>query len=75
MATQQDGVPQVTSDTLALPLPTSSNLPTDYDPPPQRSQQATTGPTAQDTQYTLNGTTAQLDTVETISLPLQEGRY
>ena len=28
-ATQQDGVPQVTSDTLALPLPSSSNLPTD----------------------------------------------
>ena len=32
-ATQQDGVPQVTSDTLALPLPSSSNLPTDYDQP------------------------------------------
>ena len=29
----QDGVPQVTSDTLALPLPSSSNLPTDYDLP------------------------------------------
>ena len=32
-AMQQDGVPQVTSDTLALPLPSSSNLPTDYDQP------------------------------------------
>ena len=32
-ATQQDGVPQVTSDTLALPLPYSSNLPTDYNQP------------------------------------------
>ena len=32
-ATQQDGVPQVTSDILALPLPSSSNLPTEYDQP------------------------------------------
>ena len=32
-ATQQDGVPQVTTDTLALPLPSSSNLPTDYNQP------------------------------------------
>ena len=32
-ATQQDGVLQVTSDTLALPLPSSSNLPTDYNYP------------------------------------------
>ena len=31
VATQQDGVPQVTTDTLALPLPSSTNLPTDYD--------------------------------------------
>ena len=33
IAMQLDGVPQVTSDTLALPLPSSSNLPTDYDQP------------------------------------------
>ena len=30
---QQDGVPQVTSDTLALALQYSSNLPTNYNQP------------------------------------------
>ena len=75
VATQQDGVPQVTTDTLALLLPTSSNLPTDYNQPPQRSQQMTIVPTSQDTQYTSNGATAQLDLGETNSVPLQEGRY
>ena len=75
VATQQDGVPQVTSDTLALPLPTSSNLPTDYNPPSQRNQQATSDPTSLDTQHMLNGATAQVNTGETNSVPLQEGRY
>ena len=45
-ATQQDGVPQVTSYTLALPLPSSSNLPTDYDQPQRSSQQTSTGHTS-----------------------------
>ena len=75
VATQQDGLPQVTIDTLALPLPTSSNLPTDYDQQPQRSQQTGIVPTSQDIQHTSNGATAQPDTGETNSVPLQEGRY
>ena len=75
VATQQDGVPQVTSDTLTLLLLTSSNLPTDYDHPSQCNQQETMDPTSPDTQYTLDGATASLDTGETISVQLQEGRY
>ena len=75
VATQQDGVPQVTTVTLALPLPNSSNLPTNYDQQPQRSQKTIIVPTSQDIQHTSNGTTAQLDTDETNSVPLQEGRY
>ena len=75
VATQQDGVPQVTSDTLALLLPTSSNLPTDYNQQSQCNQQEATDPTSLDTQFTSDGATAPLDTGDTISVPLQEGRY
>ena len=75
IATQQDGVPQVTSDTLAFPLPSSSNLPTDYDQPHQSNQQTSTGHTSSETQPTMVGATAQQNTGETISVPLQEGRY
>ena len=75
VATQQDGVPQVTSDTLALPLLSLSNLPTDYDRPSQRNQQATMVQTSLDTQYMSDDATAPLDTGETSSVPLQEGRY
>ena len=45
-AMQQDGVLQVPSDTLALPLPYSSNLPTDYDQPHRSNQQTSTGHTS-----------------------------
>ena len=75
VATQQDGVPQVTSDTLALPLPSSSNLPTDYDQPHQSNQQTSTGHTSLQAQTTTTGATAQQNTGETFSVPLQEGRY
>ena len=74
-ATQQDGVPQVTSDTLALPLPSSSNLPTDYDQPYQSNQQTSTGHTSSQAQTTTTGATAQQNTGETFSVLLQEGRY
>ena len=75
VATQQDGVPQVTSDTLALLLPALSNLPTNYNRPSQRNQQATMDLPSLDTQHMSNGATAQVDTGETNSVPLQEGRY
>ena len=42
IVTQQDDIPQVTSDTLALPLPSSSNLPTAYDQPQRSNQQTST---------------------------------
>ena len=58
-AMQQDGVPQVTSDTLALPLPSSSNLPTDFDHPHQNNQQTSTGHTSSQAQTTTTGATAQ----------------
>ena len=75
VATQQDGVPQVTSDTLALPLPSSTNLPTDYDQPHQGNQQPSIGHTSLQPQTITAGATAQQKTGETISVPLQEGRY
>ena len=74
-ATQQDGVPQVTSDTLALPLPSSKNLPTDYDQPHRNNQQTSTGHTSSQALTTTIGATAQQNTGETFSLPSQEGRY
>ena len=74
-ATQQDGVPQVTSDTLALPLPSSCNLPTDYDQPQRSHQQTSTGHTSLQAQTTTLGATAQQNTGETFSVPSQEGRY
>ena len=74
-ATQQDGVPQVTSDTLALPLPYSSNLPTDYDQPHRSSQQTSTGHTSSQTLTTTLGATAHQNTGETFSVTSQEGRY
>ena len=74
-AMQQDGVPQVTSDILALPLPSSSNLPTDYDQPQQNNQQMSTGHTSSQAQTTTLGATAQQNTCETFSVPSQEGRY
>ena len=75
VATQQDGVPQVTTDTLALLLPSSSNLPTDYDHPHQGNQQMTIVPTSQNAHSMSTGTAAQQNIGETISVPLQEGRY
>ena len=54
-AMQQDGVPQVTSDTLALPLPSSSNIPTDYNQPHQNNQQTSTGHTSSQAQTTTTG--------------------
>ena len=74
-ATQQDGVQQVTSDTLALPLPSSSNLPTDYDQPQQSNQKTSIGHTSLQAQTTTLGATAQQNTGETFSVPSQEGRY
>ena len=74
-ATQQDGVPQVTLDTLALPLPSLSNLPTDYDQLQQSNQQTSTGHTPSQAQTITTGATAQQTTGETFSVPLQEGRY
>ena len=74
-AMQQDDVPHVTSDTLALPLPSSSNLPTDYDYPHRKNQQTSTGHTSSQAQTTITGATAQQNTGETFSVPLQEGRY
>ena len=74
-ATQQDGVPQVTSDTLAPPLPSSSNLPTDYDYPHQNNRQTSTGHTSSHGQTTTTGAMAQQNTGETFSVPSQEGRY
>ena len=74
-ATQQDGVPQVISDILALPLPSSSNLPTDYDQPQQNNQQTSTEHTSLQAQTTTLGATAQQNTGETFSVPSQEGRY
>ena len=73
--TQQDGVPQVTADTLALPLPYSSNLPTDYDQPHRRGQQTSTGHTSSQAPTATLGATAQQNTGETFSVPSQEGRY
>ena len=74
-ATQQDGVPQVTSDTLALPLPYSSNLPTDYGQPHRSNQQISTEHTLSQPQNTTIGATVQQNTGETFSVPSQEGRY
>ena len=74
-ATQQDGVTQVTSDTLALPLPYSSNLLTDYDQPHRSNQPTSSEHTVAQPQTTTIGATAQQDTGETFSVPLQEGRY
>ena len=74
-ATQQDGVPQVTSDTLALPVPSSSNLPTDYDQPHRSNQQTSMGHASSQAQTTTIGATAQQNTGETFSVPSQEGRY
>ena len=74
-ATQQDGVPQVTSDTLALPLPSSSNLPTDYDQPQQSNQPMSTGHISSQALTTTLGATAKHNTGETFSVPSQEGRY
>ena len=74
-ATQQDGVPQVTSDTLALPLPYSSNLPTDYDQPHRSNQPTSNEHTVVQPQITTIGATAQQNTGETFSVPSQEGRY
>ena len=74
-AMQQDGVPQVTSDTLALPLPYSSNLPTDYDRPDRSSHQTSTGQTSSQALTATSGATAQQNTGETFSVPSQEGRY
>ena len=74
-AMQQDGLPQVTSDTLTLPLPSSSNLPTDYDQPHRSNQQTSIGHTSLQAQTTTLGATAQQNTGETFSVPLQEGRY
>ena len=75
VATQQDGVPQVTTDTLALPLPSLRNLPTDYDCPHKGSQQTTIVQMSQHAQFMSTGAVAQQNTGETISVPLQEGRY
>ena len=75
VATQQDVVPQVTSDTLALPLPSSSNLPTDYDQCHRSNQQTSTGHASLQAQTTTIGATAQQNTGETFSVPSQEGRY
>ena len=72
VANQQDGVPQ---ETLALPQPSSSNLPTNYDQPQLGNQPASTRPTASIPQNNVIGTTAQQNTGETISEPSQEGRY
>ena len=74
-ATQQDDVPQVTSDTLALPLPYSSNLPTDYDQPHRSNQPTSSEHMVVQPQTTTIGATAQQNTGETFSVPLQEGRY
>ena len=74
-ATQQDGVPQVTSDTLALPLPSSSNLPTDYDQPHRSNQKTSMGHASSQAQTTTIGATAQQHIGETFSVPSQEGRY
>ena len=68
-AMQLDGVPQVTSDTLALPLPFSSNLPTDYDYPHRNNQQTSTGHTSLQAQTTTTGAMAQQNTGETFSVP------
>ena len=46
VATKQDGVPQSITNDLAIPLPSQSNLPTDYDSSRQPTQ---LGHDAQDT--------------------------
>ena len=77
VATQQDGVPRVTTDILAQLLPTSSNLPTDYNNPQQGTQQINTVPTTQTIQSTTTSSAAAAiqNSGETVSVPLQEGRY
>ena len=72
IATQQDGVPQ---ETLALLLPYSTNLPTDYDRPPLENQPTSSRPTESLLQSDAQGATAQQSTGETFSVPTQEGRY
>ena len=74
-ATQQDGVPQVTTDTLALPLPYSSNLPTDYNQSHRSNQQISTEHTSSQPQTTTIVASVQWNTGETFSVPSQEGRY
>ena len=77
VATQQDGVPWLVTDTLARPLPPVSNLPNDYDNSSQTTQGVTTGqinPQAQSSTTSLAAVATQ-NTGETISVPLQEGRH
>ena len=77
VATQQDGVPQLITDTLTRPLPSVSNLPNDYDNSPQATQGVISGLINQQAQSstTSSAAAATQNTGETISVPLQEGRY
>ena len=77
VATQQNSVPRSVTDTLARPLQLVTNLPNDYDISLHTTQGVATNQlNSQDQSLTTSSAAvATQNTGETISVPLQEGRY